>query len=470
MTKPQKNRVFIVDDEEDLAVSLAEQYANEYETKAFRSPVDALREIDDSVAVIIADHRMPEMDGVELLAKVLARSPDTVRILLTAFGDLIPLQNLINKAQLFRYIPKDPAYPDQLRGVLVDAVASYRERQKQKGEFAELKALVRMHAGDERLFEDLLGNDPRFLEAIGLGKRASKHQRPVLITGETGTGKDWLARAIHYSSDRKIAPFKSENCATYTRDLAQALLFGEEKGAFTGSRGVATKGIFREAEGGTVFLDEIGLLHTGVQGFLLRFLEDGSIHPLGYSGKDNKKAKDVRVIAATDKDLGAAVLKGEFLPALFQRLDGNHRIHLPPLRERRDDIPILVKRALIVASSSHNAGGILISAAAMSYLQGLQYPGNIRELNSTIAAAIEWMEEDCGNSIELEHVQKATQSNDAEPDRPLNFRDAVNSFKKQLIEGALKRHKQKSDVAKELGMTTRNLLKLTKALGILSEE
>jgi DNA-binding NtrC family response regulator len=469
MTPIQRPRVVFVDDEQDLADSLAAKYSNDYETEAYKSPVDALRSIDASVAVVVADHRMPEMDGVELLARLRIQSPYTIRVLLTAVGDQIPLPALIDGAQLFRYVAKDSSGLDRLKIVLADAVEAFREAEKQKREFAELKALVRVQIGDERLFEDILGSDPRLQEAVKLGRRASKHKRPVLITGETGTGKDWLARAIHFESERRSGPFKAENCATYTGDLAQALLFGHEKNSYTGAL-EAKQGILREMKGGTVFLDEIGLLHSTVQGLLLRFLENGHIQPLGFSGKENLKAEDVRVIAATDRDFDAGAKKGEFMPALFHRLNGNHRIHLPPLRERRGDIPILAKRAMIVESSSRCLGSVLMSAAAMSHLQGLPYPGNIRDLNSTIVAAMDWMEDDRKNTIELEHVKAATQQQESTPGQPLHFREAVNEFKKRFIEAALKSHKYKSDAAKQLGMTPRNLLKLTKALGILTEE
>lgn len=474
MTHTQKPLVFFVDDEKDLADSLAAEYSKDYDTKAFTSPYDALRCTNESVAVVVADQRMPSMTGVDLLAKLRTQSPDTVRILLTAVADLNTLMESINVANVFQYIPKEPLYQEQMKTSLAYAVELYRSRQERKRniasvtqENAKLKAVLRVQTGEKRLFEDLVGNDPKLLEAISLGRRAATNIRTVLITGESGTGKEVLARAIHFESKR-TGPFKAENCASYTTYLAQALLFGKELGAYTDSR-EATKGILREAEGGTVFLDEIGELNRDVQGFLLRFLENGDIHPLGYSGKENLKANDVRIITATNQDLDTEVQNGKFRLDLFYRIN-RIRIHLPPLRDRRADIPMLVQHALIAESAGRGPNSVPISDAAISYLQSLPYPGNIRELNNTIARAMDSMEDDGKKTIEIQHVRAATQQQPPVPVQPACWDEMLKAYKKQLIESALKRHSGKhGPAAAELQMTTRNLLKLIGDLGISTE-
>lgn len=227
MTPTPKPRVFFVDDEKDLAVTLAIKYENIYATEAFTSPHEALRRADESVAVVVADQRMPRMTGLELLAKVREKCPDTGRILLTAFADLIPEES-INEAQV-QIVRKVPSFPDDIKGFLADAVALYNLHREMKRRKPQLKA----GGGEEKSFEDILGEDPRILEAIRLGKRAAVHDRPVLITGESGTGKDILARAIHFASKRKEGPFKITNCAYLQPELAQAALFGWVKGAYT---------------------------------------------------------------------------------------------------------------------------------------------------------------------------------------------------------------------------------------------
>ena len=251
MSQIQKPRVVFVDDQEDLAASLAAKFASEYETGAFTSPHEAFRQIDGSVAVVVADHRMPEMTGVELLAKLRIKSPDTVRILLTAVADLISLPELVNHAKVFHYIPKQPLFPEHMKDVLADAVELYSLRQERKCNLAslehqnaQLRAQLRFRTGEERSFEDLLGSSPNFLEAIKLARWAAENDVPVLITGETGTGKDEMARAIHFQSKRKgRGAFASVNCAVFRAEHAQSALFGNVKGGFTGAEG--DKGILR---------------------------------------------------------------------------------------------------------------------------------------------------------------------------------------------------------------------------------
>jgi DNA-binding NtrC family response regulator len=195
-----------------------------------------------------------------------------------------------------------------------------------------------LRTGEERTFDDLLGNDPQIQNAIRMGKWAAAHDRPVLITGESGTGKDVLARAIHFESQRKGRPFRAVNCAYFQPELAQAALFGKVKGAFTGAT-EADKGILRQTDGGTLFLNEIGELCPDVQAFFLTFLDRGDIEPVGYSGSENLTA-DVRIIAATNKDIvcDAHTANGKFRLDLFNRLN-SRPIRLPALRDRLPTFP-----------------------------------------------------------------------------------------------------------------------------------
>jgi two-component system, NtrC family, response regulator HupR/HoxA len=473
VSQTQKARVFFVDDEEDLAASLADKYSNDYETMALTSPHEALSRIDESVAVVVADHRMPGMTGVELLAKLRVKSPETVRILLTAFADLIPLPDLINEAKVFHYIPKTPLFPEHMKGVLADAVELYTLRQQSKRNLSslkqqnvQLKAQLRVRTGGERSFEDLLGNDPRLQEAIRLGKRAATHDRPVLITGESGTGKDVLARAIHFASRRKAKPFKATNCAFLRPELAQATLFGKVKGAFTGAE-TDDKGILRQADGGTVFLNEVGQMSPEVQAFLLSFLDYGQIEPLGYSGTEHLRA-DVRIIAATNEDIVSQAHAGEgrFRLDLYNRLNGTP-IRLPPLRERPADIPMLARHAVIAASSVRGLDSVPISDEATAYLQSLPYPGNVRELINIVEQAVDSMQDEGLTTVEVEHVRAASEKHARVPTEPGSLEAAVESVKKQVVEAALKRHGYKqAPAAAELGITDRYLRELVTKFGI----
>jgi DNA-binding NtrC family response regulator len=465
MGPTEKPLVAFVDDQEDLAHSLAAKYSAEYETYAFTSPHQALSRIDASFAAVIADHRMPGMTGVDLLAKLRIKTPHTVRVLLTAVADLIPLLTLINEAQVFHYVPKDPLSLDHLRVVIANAVEFYCLRQEKEQKFhhlqqrsAQLQALVRMQTSDERSFEDILGNDPQLQAALNKARWAANNDMTVLITGESGTGKEDLARAIHFQGRRKRNPFKKENCSMFQRELMQAALFGKVQGAFTGA--ITSKGILREADGGTVFLDEIGELDLELQAFLLAFLDGGDIHPVGYSGQKSLKA-DVRIVTATNRNLSSAVNDGKFRLDLFHRIN-EVAIHLPALRDRRGDIPTLAKRAVIVASHKLGLEGASIGASVIEQLQSLPYPGNVRELFNLIKQAMATMQMDGRTTIELDYVRAATELQGTMPFASGSLEEAVEAFKKQYIEAVLKRHQTRRAAGEELGVDVRTLFNYLK--------
>lgn len=469
MDRTRKPIVAFVDDEEDLARSLADKYSDAYETVPFTSPHDALRRINESFAVVVADHRMPGMTGADLLAKLRVTSPHTVRVLLTAVADLIPLLTLINESQVFQYVPKDPNCLDHLKTVLANAAEVYCLRQEKEQNFArlqqqsaQLQAFVRLQTSDERSFEDILGTDPKLQAALNRGRWAANNDLTVLITGESGTGKEELARAIHFQGKRKKHPFKKENCSMFQRELLQAALFGNVEGAFTGAK--AAKGILRDADSGTVFLDEIGELDPEVQAFLLAFLDGGDIHPVGYSGPKNLKV-DVRIIAATNRDLSSAVNDGRFRLDLFHRLN-EVPIHLPPLRERRGDIPLLIKRAMFVASHKMGLEDVSIDDSVIDYLRMLPYPGNVRELFNVIKHAMATMQMDGATRIELDYVRAATElhgnRNGSMGAGSGSLEEAVEGFKRQYIEGVLKRHTTRRAAADELGVDVRTLFNYLK--------
>lgn len=472
MPHPQKPRVAFVDDEEDLAASLAAKYSADYETSAFTCPREALRSIDENVAVVVADHRMPGMTGVELLAKLRVKTPETVRILLTAVADMIPLMELINEAKVFHYIPKEPLFPEHMRVVIADAAELYSLRQERKRAYAvlqqqnaQLKAELNAKTGEERLFEDLLGKDPQLEDALKLAKWAAGNDLPVLITGETGTGKDELARAIHFGSKRRQRAFGIVNCAVFRPEHAQSALFGNVKGGFTGAEG--DKGLLRASDGGTLFLDEVGELSQEVQAFLLTFLDHGHIHPVGYSGPILKV--NVRIIAATNRNLESEIEARKFRLDLFHRINGTS-IRLPALRERRNDIPALAKHAVMLASAKLNLSNVAISTEAMACFESASYPGNVRELNHLVERALGFMQRAGATTLQAEHVGAASQNRPQPAAEPASLDEAVDAFTKQFVETVLKRHRYKQvPSAMELGISDRYLRDLIKKFGISRE-
>jgi two-component system, NtrC family, response regulator HupR/HoxA len=470
-----KPRVVFVDDEKDLAETLADQYSDLYKTSAFDSPSEALKAIDDSVAVVVADHRMPGMTGVQLLTKLRSKTPDTVRILLSAWADIAALRESINDAHIFHFVAKEPTKAAQahLRTVIADAVKLYalrletRHQHRQlQSENARLRKQVGERAGKAAYFTDLLGDDPELLTAIKIGKQVADTDFPVLITGETGTGKEIMARAIHYEGKRSHHRFWSENCALFHRDLAQSRLFGQTKGAFTGAD-VATKGILRDADRGTLFLDEIGEMPEEVQAFLLRFLDHGEIRPVGDTTSAELNA-DVRIIAATNRRLTIEVEHKRFRLDLYERLC-TVEIFLPPLRQRRNDIPLLARFAMQTTSNRLGWEEFSITEGALAFLKSLEYPGNIRELNRIIARSM--LLGNDGNTIDLAHVRNAVGS-DAQvvaTDHKL-YSVAVKAAKKEIVQRTLRRNRYRRDLsATELGMSVRNLSKLIKQLEIEEE-
>ena len=473
MMQARKQLVAFVDDEEDLARSLAAKFSNEYETFPFTSAHDALCRIDDSFAVVVADHRMPGMTGVDLLAKLRIKSPNTVRVLLTAFADMIPLQALINEAQISHYIPKDPLGLQHLKIVLTDAVELYSGRQERERKLAnleqkttQLEALVRMQTSDERSFDDLLGDDPQFQAAIRKARFAANSDLTVLITGESGTGKEELARAIHFQGKRRRNPFKKTNCSMFQRELLQAELFGTVEGAYTGAKDA--NGILRAADGGTVFLDEIGEMVPEVQAFLLAFLDGGDIHPVGYSGLKNLKG-NVRIVTATNKNLRSAVEDRHFRLDLFSRIN-QIPIHLPALRDRRADIPLLTRRAAILASHKLGLDKVSIGASVIGHLQSLPYEGNVRELFNIVLHAMLFMQMDGAKTVDLDYVLAATELQATSTAGSCRLDEAVESFKRQYVAAVVKRHRTQRAAADELGVEVRTLFNLMKRYAISRED
>lgn len=399
----KRHTIALVDDEVLLIDSLAPLLAPDFETLGFSRPAEALDHLSTNpVAVVLADYRMPIMDGIELLSRLKRAQPDTVGILFTAFGDLDCLSRAINVAGVFHYISKDRlAGPDgfeEVSNLLQQAVELYAKR-------TELKTLLRKlaseneflqaeheglrnqkpHSLGRRCFTDLIGNSVAIQNVRRQGQLANRLRTDVHIHGETGTGKEILAQALHYESDRCNHPFVAVNCGALARDLVSSEFFGHRKGAFTGAM-EEKKGIFESADHGTVFLDEIGELPLEIQPALLRVLQEKEVSPLGAS---KARPIDVRIISATHRDLAYAATTGQFRPDLLHRLNNGITIAIPPLRERREDVPVLAQHFFSHFRQEFSDFVIQgLSAEGISALEQYPFAGNVRELANVIKHAI----------------------------------------------------------------------------------
>ncbi len=320
------------------------------------------------VDVVLTDMAMPDPDdGLRVLRATLARNPDTPVIVLTAFGNIEGALDTIQKGA-FDYLAK-PFDVDAIVRVVRRALEQRRLVEENKS----LRARVKQ--------QELVGRSAAILEVYKQVARAAATNVPVLITGETGTGKEQVARSLHQRSPRRAARFVAVDCGAIAESLMESELFGHARGAFTGASG-ARRGLFEEATGGTMFLDEIGDIGPKIQSQLLRALQEGEIRRVGES---TPIEVDVRIVAATNKDLKQRVTEGKFREDLLYRLDVVH-LHLPPLRERREDIPALVEHF----AALHARGGArpVVTEEAMARLLAYDWPGNVRQLENVVARAL----------------------------------------------------------------------------------
>ena len=371
----KKISILIVDDEESVRDSLYNWFIEDgYNVECAENAKKALLILEsESFDIILADIKMPGMDGLEMLRRIKLLIPESIVIVITAFATVDTAVQAL-KDGAFDYVTK-PFDPDDLSHLI-------RNASKQISLIAENEVLREKLVSLENV-EDLIGNSETMQRVLRQVESVAQSNSSVIITGESGTGKELIAKAIHSNSTRRFFPMVSVHCGALTESLLESELFGHEKGAFTGAL-YNRKGRFEMADSGTIFLDEIATISTKMQVELLRVLETKKFIRVG----GNKEiSSDFRVICATNKDLKSMVENGTFREDLFYRLNVVN-IHVPPLRERIEDIPPLVDYFINKYCMSMNRQPVSIDEAASKRLQEFNFPGNIRELENMIERAI----------------------------------------------------------------------------------
>ncbi len=465
-----ESQVWVVDDDRSIRWVLEKALRRAgYGVHTFESgdaALEALRR--EEPDVLITDLRMPGLGGHDLLQRVQSTSPQLPVIVITAYSDLDAAVSSY-EGGAFEYLPK-PFDVDEAVDLAGRAVAS-RRKATGTGSAAEGSA-------------DILGEAPAMQEVFRAIGRLSRSSVTVLLTGESGSGKELVARALHRHSPRAAGPFVALNMAAIPHDLMESDLFGHEKGAFTGAQ-QTRRGRFEQADGGTLFLDEIGDMPADLQTRLLRVLADGEFYRVG---AHTAMKVDVRIIAATHQDLEQRVAEGRFREDLYHRLNVIH-IQLPPLRERREDIPALARRFLADAARELNVDPKALDPAVERELMQMEWPGNVRQLENTcrwltvMASGQEVVPEDLPADLRrassTSSAEKATVDGDWEAalsrwaERALDggedhlLDDALPRFERTLIRAALSRsggHRQ--EAARLLGWGRNTLTRKIKELGM----
>ncbi len=383
-------KVLIVDDEPTVCRSCEKILSREgYLVRVAYSGKQAIAILEqEPFDIVFTDLKMADMGGMELLETLRSRFPDLVPVVITGYATIASAVETM-KMGAFNYLPK-PFTPDEMAAV---AKKAWEKRQI----LIETQALASGKMPPE--FCGIVGKSPKIHEIFRMIRKVAPTSSTVLIVGETGTGKELVARAIHALSPRNRHRFCAIDCGTLSVELLESELFGHVKGAFTGA--VADKqGIFEAADQGTVFLDEICNINLEIQGKLLRFIQEREFLPVGGTAT---KHVDIRLVFATNRDLEKMVAEGTFREDLYYRLYV-YPIRLPPLRERREDIPVLAYHLLAKMQAQQGAKVRTISEAALRLLEKYDWPGNVRQLESAVERAVISCE---GTSIETHHLPLA---------------------------------------------------------------
>jgi len=471
--------ILIVDDEQHVLNSINRTLRHDYNVILSldgKSALQVLRE--QEVSAVLADQRMPGLTGSNFLREAIIIQPDTTRVLITGYSDIEAVVQAVNDGQIYFYIEK-PWEPDDLKLIMTRAVERYQLIKDNKDLIHRLEVanqqlsneniVLKKDVEQKYNFSNIIGESKVMQDVYDLMRKVIPTDTTVYISGETGTGKELIARAIHFNGPRKDKIFAAQNCAALPDTLLESALFGHTKGAYTDAT-ADKKGLFEVADGGTVFLDELSDTSPALQQRLLRVIQEGEFQPVG----SNKTIKvNVRILSATNRDLLRLVQQGKFREDLYYRINV-FPIHIPPLKERMDDISLLANYFLnkYMIQAGKNINGF--SEDALQYLLSNKYPGNVRELENMIQRAVIL----AGNeqTLSLNHLQTEWEGSQAtirtitDLQSDIQFSSLpklVTEFEIKYISQALKSNQGNiSKTAIELGLSRAGLYKKLKRYNI----
>lgn len=438
------NKILIIDDEKSICTSLEFALEDDYTVISCQDPIKGLDIIrKQHIDLVLLDLRIGEYDGISVLRKIKKENENIVVIIMTAYGSIKSSVDAM-QAGAYYYITK-PIDIEELKLLILKALDYVNLNNKVK----HLKSQLTQRYG----INGIIGKSKAMNTIFELIDKVKDIDSNVLIMGESGTGKELVARAIHFQGNRKNKNFEVVNCAAIPSNLLESELFGYRKGAFTGAV-QNKKGKFESAHEGTIFLDEIGEMDLTLQSKLLRVIQEKEITPLG---SNHKQKIDVRIIAATNKNLEKAVEENEFREDLFYRLNVI-TIKLPPLRERKEDIPLLVNHFINKYNKNFNKNVKGIDSKALKMLENYDYKGNVRELENIIERAVALTNH---NTISCSDLSKKVLNTQNFPEHdiiPIYIGEDLKTIEKKVILETLKKNKNnKRKTAKILGITERTL-------------
>jgi two-component system, NtrC family, response regulator AtoC len=457
MSDAQKH-LLLVEDEAPLREAIAEQLTDSgYHVEQAGTGEDAIERLADfAFDIIVTDLRLPGVDGSAVVEAAVERYPHIIAIVVTGYGTVKDAVDAI-KHGAWDFVSK-PFQIDELLHVLDSAL----EQRRLKSENAYLRAQL-----EERYrFEGIVGKSRAMARLFQLLETVASTNSTILITGETGSGKEVVARAIHHNSPRRVHRFVALNCSAIPETLLEAELFGHVRGAFTGAVG-NRQGRLEQAHRGTLFLDEVGTMSAALQMKLLRVLQEREFERIG----DSHTVKvDVRIIAATNSDLARMVADGQFREDLFYRLNVIP-VQVPPLRERKEDIALLVAHFVDKFRTDSSSSPITVSQSAMRRLMAFRWPGNVRQLENAIERAIAFAGgrsqiDDCDLPIEVQQAEEpALSAALALPDEGIDLDDFIARIERELIQRSLERtHGNKGQAARLLNVKRTTLVEKIKRL------